>query len=270
MAPKRNRKLLLLLPLSPVLALGCWCCIPRCPPPDTLKNDFGPSEKQIAELCGRELSKDDMDFALIGFAPAIHRRYGIAPLLSPAYVSVTFLGTGKAVTGKYDVWVNPRETGYHEFAVTDGGELADCLVRPKAPPGVRPILPGEVVYQIPSSDAHFRDRYLVDLPGNQPVGIAARLHFGSTPLTVSALKGKEVFPTTFNKSHVSYHFTTREPGAYEIVVEGEATPLLTPRYHLYAWWGDLIVESTYDVAYCIQPPPGADESISTIFEDGEE
>jgi hypothetical protein len=218
----------------------------------TFRLDFPITREQTRAIAGRpELG---VAWQSIVFAePLRFRRVG-ETIEAFGYEALTLADLGEAHAGKFAMRATLRK-GYTggpagfatEYVVgVEDVRLVGNLVPPPAPPGMRGIVPGEVVIR-PIPEGGIRrvdDRYLIELPAKTSVHISFDPEPNEYEFKVIIAKDG----TTLPLRHVRYSelFETESAGTHELhVMPAEASPSKEPdRYSFYVVWGEASIGAT--------------------------
>lgn len=165
------------------------------------------------------------------------------------YLAVTTSETGEAYTGKFTFRATLRKgyTGGPPGSATElfvqvdeeSTRLLEKLSPPKAGPGVKAILPGQVVVRrIKEGElAGLDDRYLIELPGGKSV----RLLFDPWPeeyaVRLSVTRNGVQVPTRIEKGFI-HLFESGEGGLHELRIRSGAASAKEPdSYRFEMYWG---------------------------------
>jgi hypothetical protein len=164
------------------------------------------------------------------------------------YETLTLADYGEAHTGKYAMRATLRK-GYTggpagfatEYIVgVDDVHLVGKLVPPPAPPGMKGILPGEVVVRdIAEGDLqHLDDRYLIELPAKASIRVSFQPFPEDYGFVLTVTKDRSSLPVRWE--NYSHRFATSSAGIYELrVVPAEApVPREPASYRFNVVWGE--------------------------------
>ena len=193
---------------------------------------------------------------LLGFAEPVHFRRTGEWIEVFGYQALTLADFGEAHTGKYAMRARLRMasstggglSGVHYVMDVEDVRLVAKLVAPRAPPGKRGILPGEVVVRKLRQGELQRldDRYLIELPG----GVSAKATIYPLPehyaFRISVTNEGAEVPLQVVSAH--RFFETVRSGVYELRVQRAEAP--APKepasYRLEVVWGNASSEGNLD------------------------
>lgn len=139
--------------------------------PFEMELQFGTAPDMDKDPCGKS-SKDEGDnWSLVGFSePAIFRWIGDTTTVSAYQTYTRTDGDGFACGRRYNVRARLSEGDYGDSRVyVQSVSLAEKFVRPAAPAGWRPLIPGEFVYRaLKLRDLQqLDDKYIIELPATK-------------------------------------------------------------------------------------------------------
>jgi hypothetical protein len=185
---------------------------------------------------------------LLGFAEPVHFSRTGDWIEVFGYQALTLADFGEAHTGKYAMRARLRAasstggglSGVHYVMDVEDARLVAKLVAPRAPPGKRGILPGQVVVRDIREGELQRldDRYLIELPGK----VGAKVYIYPLPedyaFRISVTEEGAAIPLQVESAH--RRFETVRSGVYELRVQPAEAPVPREpaRYRLDVVWGN--------------------------------
>jgi hypothetical protein len=214
------------------------------PEGETLPLEFPITREQTRAIAGRpDLGKT---WAIVTFGAPVHFDRVGQTVEAFGYEALTLADFGEAHTGKYAMNATLRKDytgGPPGFATSLYVQVEDVrvvgkLTPPKAPPGAKAILPGQVVVRmIPAGElARVDDRYVIDLPANTLVTVWFDPIAKDYPFRLSVVKDGTAFPIREGRDQ---DFDTASAGTYELRVLPAGTATKEPdRYFFHVSWGN--------------------------------
>ncbi len=225
----------------------------------TFKADFPVTREQTRALIKRP-SMDSLGeaWAMVRFADPLRFKRLDETVEAFGYEAVTLADLGEAHTGKYAMRATLRK-GYtggpagsatELFVELDDVRLVEALSPPKAPPGKKGILPGQVVVRmIPEGElARLDDRYLVELPANRKVTVwfepwpkdyGFKLSVAKDGAIVPFRPHRFEFDPSIAESLGAYDVLPTSAGVYELrVLPADRASKQPDRYFFLITWGD--------------------------------
>jgi hypothetical protein len=213
------------------------------PEGETLPLDFPIEPEQTRAIAGRpDLGKT---WAIVTFAAPVHFNRVGETVEAFGYEALTLADFGEAHTGKYAMNATLRRgyTGGPPGSATslylqvEDVRVVGKLTPPKAAPGTKAILPGQVVVRMipPGELARVDDRYVIDLPANTLVTVWFDPRPRDYSFRLSAAKDGTAFPIRKGRDQ---DFDTASAGTYELRVLPAGTATKEPdSYFFNVTWG---------------------------------
>jgi hypothetical protein len=214
----------------------------------TFKADFPVTREQTRALIKRP-SMDSLGeaWAMVRFADPLHFKRLDEAVEAFGHEAVTLADLGEAHTGRYAMRATLRK-GYtggppgsatELFVELDDVRLVEALSPPKAPPGKKGILPGQVVVRmIPEGElARLDDRYLVELPANRKVTVWFEPWPNDYGFKLSVAKDGATLP--MGARDFDNVFETTSASIYELrVLPADRAAKQPDSYFFYITWGN--------------------------------
>jgi hypothetical protein len=212
----------------------------------TFKADFPVTEEQYRQIM-RGRDRGDR-FARLTFSETLRFSRLDETVETNGYDAETLGDDGEAYTGKFAMKATLRR-GYtggppgsatELFVEVDDVRLVEVLSAPKAPPGAKALVPGQIVVRkiAVGELARLDDRYVIDLPAGKKAVLSFDPLPKQYPFVISVFKDGKSLPVKYDKL-VGHLFDTAEAGIHELRVGSGGPAAREPdSYSVYVFWGE--------------------------------